>query len=84
MSYQGVISRESGDPVGTGDDQIPAVAGAMAFAKKDQQLMSMPEMPHAGEHHGNTRIVGRLDDFIVADRSARLDHGGGTGLDRDQ
>lgn len=34
MSYQGVISRESGDPVGTGDDQIPAVAGAMAFAKK--------------------------------------------------
>ena len=41
----------------------------------------MPEMPHAGEHHGDAVIVGGLDDFIVTYRTARLDHGGGAGLD---
>ena len=46
--------------------------------------VSMPEMPHAGEHHGDAGIVGGLDDFLVADRAAGLDHGGGAGFDRDQ
>ena len=44
---------------------------------------SMPEMPHAGEHHGDAVVVGGLDHFVVADRSAGLDHGGGAGFDRD-
>ena len=45
---------------------------------------SMPEMPHAGEHHGDAVIVGGLDHFIVTYRTARLDHGGGAGLNAGQ
>jgi hypothetical protein len=30
-------------------------------------VLLMPEMPDAGEHHGDAGIVGGLDDFIVAD-----------------
>ena len=26
----------------------------------------MPEVPGAGEHHGDAVLVGRLDDFVVA------------------
>jgi monoamine oxidase len=34
----------------------------------------MPEMPDTGEHHGDAVVVGGLDHFVVADRSAGLDH----------
>ena len=45
---------------------------------------SVPEVPHAGQHHGDAGVVGGLDHFVVADRSAGLDHRGGAGFDRDQ
>src|SRR5438046_7849859 len=45
---------------------------------------SMPEMAHAGEHHGYAVVVGGLDDFFVADRAAGLDHRSGAGLDAGQ
>jgi hypothetical protein len=41
----------------------------------------MPKVSHAGEDHGQTRIVRSRDHFIVADRSARLDHRSGARLD---
>ena len=42
----------------------------------------MPEMPHAGEDHGETGFVGGGDDFVVAQRPAGLDGGGGARLRR--
>ena len=44
----------------------------------------MPEMPHAGEHHGDAVLVGGRDHLVVAHRAAGLDHRGGAGFDRDQ
>src|SRR6266436_9694191 len=44
----------------------------------------MPEMPGAGEYHGDPVIVRRLDHLAIAHRAARLDHGGSAGFDRDQ
>jgi hypothetical protein len=41
-------------------------------------------MPDPGEHHGDAGIVGGVDDFIIAYRSAGLNHGGGAGFDCDQ
>src|SRR5436190_4141923 len=55
---------------------VPAFAGTTTG--------SMPEMPDAGEHHGDAVIVGGLDDFVVAHRTAGLDHRGGAGFDRNQ
>jgi hypothetical protein len=46
--------------------------------------LSVLEVPDAGEHHGNARVVGGLDHFVVAHRATGLDHRGGAGLDRDQ
>src|SRR3546814_5944356 len=43
---------------------------------------SVPEMADAGEDHGEAVLVGGGDYLVVADRAARLDHGGGAGLDR--
>ena len=34
----------------------------------------MPEVPHAGEHHGDAMLVGGGDDFVVAHGTARLDY----------
>lgn len=34
----------------------------------------MPEMQHAGEHHGEAGLVSGSDHFLVAHRPARLDH----------
>ena len=42
---------------------------------------SMPEMPHAGEHHGDAVRVGGGDHVVVAHRAARLDDRRGAGLD---
>ena len=33
----------------------------------------MPEVPAAGEHHGQVVAVGDLDGHLVADRAAGLD-----------
>src|SRR5690606_1447170 len=35
---------------------------------------SVAEMANAGQHHRDTVLVRRADDFLVADRPARLDH----------
>ena len=36
--------------------------------------MSVPEVPHAGEHHGDAALVCRGDHFVVAHAAAGLDH----------
>ena len=42
---------------------------------------SMPEMPVAGEDHGDSCSIGGGDDFLVAHGTAGLDAGGNTGID---
>ena len=42
----------------------------------------MPEMPDAGEHHGDAGRVGGGDHLVVAHRAARLDHGRRARFDR--
>ncbi len=42
----------------------------------------VPEVPHAGEQHREAGLVGGGDHFVVADRSAGLDHRGRAGFDR--
>ena len=39
----------------------------------------MPEVAHAREHHGESRLVGGRDHLGVAHRPSRLDHRGGAG-----
>jgi len=41
----------------------------------------MPEVPHAGEHHGDAALVGCGDDLGVALAAAGLDHGAGARVD---
>ena len=77
-------SAKADDPVSTGDYWIPAFAGMTTSVEELLAVISMPEMPDAGEHHGDAVIVGGLDDFVVAHRTAGLDHRGGAGFDRDQ
>jgi hypothetical protein len=43
----------------------------------------MPEMPHAGEHHGKPGLIGSLNHLIISDRTTWLDNGGSTGRGRD-
>src|SRR5690606_8111302 len=43
---------------------------------------SVPEVPDAGEHHGDAVFVGRGDHFAVAHRATRLDHGLDAGFGR--
>src|SRR5260221_666602 len=50
--------------------------------RRDDNLM--PEMPYPGKHHGDAVLVGGLDHFFVAERSAGLDYGGGTRPDAGQ
>ena len=38
----------------------------------------MPEMPDAGEDHGDVFFIRCGNHFIVTDRAARLNHGCGT------
>src|SRR3990172_1134492 len=42
---------------------------------------SMPEVAHAGEHHGDTALIGGGNHLVVAQAAAGLDHGGRTGID---
>jgi len=57
---------------------------ALAPLLQGERKRSVLEVPDAGEHHGDPCIVGGLDDFVIADRTAGLDHCGGAGLDRHQ
>src|SRR5215475_14355921 len=50
----------------------------------NERNRSVPEVPRAGEHHGDAVVVGGLDHLVVAHRAARLDHRGGAGLDSHQ
>ena len=40
----------------------------------------VPEMSHSGEQHGDTGLVGRCNNFVVADRAAGLDDSGYAGF----
>src|SRR5213079_395555 len=44
-------------------------------------LLSMTEMARAGVQHHHAALVGGVDHFLVAHRSARLDHAGRAGVD---
>src|SRR6186997_1959716 len=44
-------------------------------------FMSVTEMPHAGEYHGDAAFVGCGDHFRVTHAAARLDDGRGARVD---
>ena len=54
------------------------------LSSPSQGERSMPEMPDAGEHHGDAVLVGGGDHLVVAHRAARLDDRRRAGLDRRQ
>src|SRR5450432_106164 len=45
--------------------------------------LSMPEVAHASEDHGDAALVCRDYDLVVAHRSAWLDHARGADVDHD-
>src|SRR5690606_4666516 len=49
---------------------------ALRAPQGEKEKGSVPEMPDAGEHHGDAVGVGGGDDFVVAHRAAGLDDGG--------
>ena len=49
---------------------------------KSATTFSMPEVAVAGENHGHAGGVRGGDDFLVSNRAAGLDAGGGSGVDR--
>jgi hypothetical protein len=53
-----------------------SAATARAACSASSCLMSMAEVPHAGEHHRHAALVGGGDDLLVAHRAAGLDHAG--------
>src|SRR5688500_2294111 len=57
---------------------------AMACSRPPEPItrsfMSVPEVAHAGEHHGHAALVRRGDDLVVAHAAAGLDHRGGAGF----
>src|SRR6185437_287485 len=46
-------------------------------AGEGRRITSVPEVPHAGEHHRDAALVRRGDHLVVAHAAAGLDHGGG-------
>jgi AICAR transformylase/IMP cyclohydrolase PurH len=59
--------------------------GSICFAQDDSVVgvgswgrvrVSVAEVADAGEDHGQAQAVGGVDDFVVADRSSRLNDGG--------
>ena len=52
-----------------------------AGSRRRRPARLMPEMPDAGEDHGDAVIVRGLDDVVVAHRTARLNHRRRAGLD---
>lgn len=53
-----------------------------ALISRRNHAPSMPEMPHAGEHHREPRRIGGSDDLGIAQRTTGLDHRGGAGFRR--
>lgn len=49
-------------------------------AEAGSQNKLMPKMPHPGKHHRKTGRIGSSGHLVIADRSARLDHGGRASL----
>jgi len=45
------------------------------FSRASFKIASMPEVPCAGEHHGEPQPVRGLNHFLIAYRSSRLHHG---------
>ncbi len=43
----------------------------------------MPEVPHAGQYHGQPKPVGGVDDFLVADGAAGLNNRRRSGFGND-
>jgi len=68
------------DPLSTADTGYP-LSRYDDFCCGKSAACFNAEMPDAGEHHGDPGGVGGLDHFIVADRSAGLDHRGSAGFD---
>jgi hypothetical protein len=40
----------------------------------------MPEMTHSGKQHRHSQPIRRINGFLIAHRSARLDYGRGPGF----
>ena len=59
-------------------------SAASSGACRSRGCASVPEVAHAGEDHGQARLVGGGDHLVVAHRAAGLDHRGGAGLGRGQ
>src|SRR5260221_6723952 len=49
-------------------------------APMTSSFMSVPEVAHAGEHHGDAVLVGGGDHLVVAHAAAGLDHRARAGL----
>ncbi len=45
-----------------------------------QGALLVAEMPVPGQHHGQTRLIGCADDFIIPHGAAGLDYSGGACL----
>jgi hypothetical protein len=55
------------------------------FSAESAETELMPEMANAGEDHRHVALVCGGDDFLVANRAARLDRAGRAGVgSRDQ
>ena len=52
-----------------------------SWSDAPQHEALVPEVAHAGEHHGQACFVGGCDHLRVAHRPSGLDHGGGAGRD---
>lgn len=62
---------------------LQVIISAVALKKQHllpTEVLAVPEVPDAGEHHRHAKPVGRFNDLGVADRPARLNDGGGAGL----
>ena len=67
-----------------GAHAVEIVGGGEPAGGSGARISLVPEMPHAGKHHGDVVLVGGLDHLVVAHRAAGLDHRGGAGFDRHQ
>jgi len=66
--------------------RLPGIRDVRLWPKADSRFVQglrplrannhlMPEMPHAGEDHGEAGLVCRRDHLIIPHRAAGLDHG---------
>jgi hypothetical protein len=51
-------------------------------SRKQKQNPLVSEVTHAGQHHRDVVLVGGVDDFLVAHRTARMNHRGDAGRSR--